>query len=179
MAYQDEDAKARHYQLLRRRGVSEKDALRLATGYLFGQGLQTDTTFMAGRDDGCVDDFKRRVAYSAARKAGVNPTGKTFHPGLCAQGKPNDPEAWISHDNARADIKRRCEALNYAAEGDINVKQRQPETDPNEGPYRVSDKIVQREVNEIVAKEHGGEALPPKKMADLVEATSERMSGNQ
>jgi putative FmdB family regulatory protein len=154
--------------------------------HVFGvPGIVTDTTFSAGRaasglaDDGLGDDdFKRRFAYAAARRAGVSPSGKSFCPGLCAPGKPYDPEAWVSHASARSDIKKRCRELNYAADGDVTVAQREPETDPNEGPYRVADKIVQKKVNEIVAKEHGGK-VTKKKRADLVEATSERMSGNQ
>jgi len=165
--------------------TEDADRLRCATcegrmKRVFGvPAIVTDTTFSAGRDDGIGDDdFKRRFAHAAARRAGVNPNGKTYYPGLCAPGKPYDPQAWVSHDSARGEISKRCKELNYAAEGDITVAQREPETDPNEGPYKVADKIVQREVNEIVAKEHGGD-VTPKKRADLVEATSERMSGNQ
>lgn len=148
--------------------------------HIFGvPGIVTETTFTRGKGDGFGDDeFKRRFAYAAARKAGVNPNGKAYYPGLCPPGEPYSPKAWISHDNARGDIARRCEELNYAAEGDINVKQREPETDPTEGPYRVADKIVNAKVDEIVATEHDGHITPDKR-ADLVEATAERLAGNQ
>jgi len=173
------DAKTRHYRLLRRRGVSEENARRLATGYMIGIGLQTDTAFNAGRDDGFGDDdFKRKIARQRAHAAGVSTSGKTYYPGLCAPRTPYDPKAWISHDNSRAEIKRRCEELNYAAEGGVTVKQREPETDPFEGPYRVADKLVQREVNAVVEREHDGQ-ITPEKRADLVEATAERLAGNQ
>lgn len=148
--------------------------------HVFGvPGIVTETTFVRGMDDGLGDDdFKRRFARAEARKAGVNPNGKIRFPGLCAPGKPYDPKAWVSADNARAEVRKRCRELNYGCEGDVTVKQREPETDPTEGPYRVADKLVQKKVDQIVEKEHGG-TLAPKKRADLVEATRERMAGNQ
>jgi len=164
-----------------------KDATRLRCAkcegrmqHVFGvPGIVTDTTFVRGKGDGLGDDeFKRRFAYAAARQAGVNPNGKTFYPGLCEQGKPYDPKAWIPEDGARGGIRKRCEELNYACEGDITVKQREPETDPHEGPYRVDDRLVQKEVDQIVETEREGHITPDKR-ADLVEATAERMAGNQ
>lgn len=140
----------------------------------------TDTTFTRTMDDGFGNDqIRRRMAYAAARRAGVNPNGKIYCPGLCRRGRPFDPGAWVSASHARAEIRRRCEQLNYACEGDITVKQRPSERPaPDEAPYRVADEIVQKEVAEIVQREHGGK-LTPKKRQKLVEETSERLSGAQ
>lgn len=149
--------------------------------HVFGvPAIKTPSMFYGGRrDDGFGnDDFRRRIAYARARAAGVNPTGKIYCPGLARPKCPNDPMAWVSQMDAEAEIRRRCRELNYGAEGDIEVKQREPEADPLEKPYRVADDILEREVSEIVAKEHGGK-IGRKKRADLVEATAERLSGNQ
>ena len=142
--------------------------------------LKTNTEFLAGWSDGWDDrpDPKRTHAQRVARAAGVNPTGKTFCPGLGAPGVRNDPQAWVPHDDPKGYIKKRCEELNYACEGAVNVKQREPETDPADAPYCVAEDLVQEEVDRIVGVEHEGPGDAPKR-ADLVEATHERLAGNQ
>lgn len=140
--------------------------------------IRTETTFMNGVEDTFVGDERHRGrAMAKARAAGVNPNGKTFFPQLCAPGVVDDPRAWVSDANAQGEIRKRCEDLNYAADGDVTVKQREPATDPFEGRYRVADHIVQERVDAIVEREHGG-TVSKKKRADLVEATAERLSGN-
>lgn len=142
--------------------------------------LDTTNEFVAGWGDGFGDrpNFQREQAQQAARAAGVNPTGKTYCPGLAAPGKPNDPAAWVPHDDAKGYVKRRCQELNYACEGGVDVQQREPETDPHAGPYRVADDLVDREVDRIVEVEHEGK-IEPVKRAKLTEATQERLAGNQ
>ncbi|MFQ5492317.1 MAG: hypothetical protein ACE5GE_16525, partial [Phycisphaerae bacterium] len=88
------------------------------------------------------------------------------------------PKAWVSASNARAEIRKRCEELNYGCEGDVTVKQREPERDPDEGPYTVAPDIVQKKVDKIIETEYAG-CIGPKKKAELTEATAERLAGNQ
>ena len=142
--------------------------------------LHTNTGFVAGWGDGFDDrpNPARDEAQQAARAGGVNPTGKTFCPGLGAPGVRNDPKAWVPHDDPKDYIKKRCEELNYTCEGLVNVEQREPETDPTEGPYCVAESLVQEEVDRIVEGEHEGHIDAPKR-ADLVEATHERLAGAQ
>jgi putative FmdB family regulatory protein len=141
--------------------------------------LSTDTTFVRNWGDGFADreSMQRNRTKAAAKAAGLNPVGHTYCPGLCAPGTPKDPKAWVPHDNARGYIKKRCEELNYSCE-EFGIESRQPETDPLEGPYTVAPDIVNREVERIVETEHEGH-IAPEKLPDLVEATTERLSGNQ
>ena len=151
--------------------------------YVFGvPAIVTESTFIAPLGDGFGDTpgarKHRRRALAKAKAAGVSTAGKVYFPQLCRPGVPCDPMAWIPAANARAEIRKRCEQMNYAAEGDISVKQREPLVDPFEGPYKVDDKIVEKEVDKIVAKEYG-DKVSEKKRQELIEATSERLSGNQ
>ena len=57
------------------------------------------------------------------------------------------------------------------------VTSREPERDPLEGPYRVADDIVEREVDQLVDRDHGG-TVPARKRADMAEAVTERLAGN-
>ena len=173
----NDDARLRHYRLLLRRGVPVRHARRLATGYLIGIGLATNTTFVANWGDG-FDDLPnpgRDQAQRVARRAGVNPTGKTYCPGLAAPGVSNDPKAWVPHDDAKGYVAKRCRELNYACP-EFGIKSREPETD-SEQPYRTAPELVNREVDRLVERDHGGK-LQPAKRAELFEATQERLSGN-
>jgi len=143
--------------------------------------LHTDTSFVAnwgdGFGEGDAESLRRRRAYANAHRHGISPSGATYCPGLCAPGVPNDPKAWVPHDNAKAYIKKRCEELNYACEGAVTVKQREPDSDPFDRSYQVAPDIVKREVDRIVDRDHGGK-IDGKKKAELTEATAERLKGN-
>jgi putative FmdB family regulatory protein len=141
--------------------------------------LHTDTTFAAGWGDGFQNEnsLHRKRAMAAARAAGVSTSGKTYCPSLCEKGKPKDPKAWVPHHDAKEYIRKRCRELNKGCE-DLGVKQREPETDPHEGPYTVAPDIVEREVERVVENDYEGN-IAPEKLPDLVEATQERLSGNQ
>ena len=140
--------------------------------------VRTESTFTQGIQDVFgPNDRWRRQAMAKARAAGISTAGKRFYPQLCRRGVLNDPQAWISDDNARGDITRRCEAMNMGAEGDINVKQREPERDPTEGPYRVADHIAQERADEVIEQEHGGK-VSKQKRAQMVGDMADRLSGN-
>lgn len=158
------DAKSRHLRMLLKRGVPLRHAMRLATGYLIGIGLSTDTTFLAGRGDGLPGG--RRGNAKAIRKARQQGVSGGFYSEQLGQ--------WIT---SKEDVKRICQEKGHGCSGLVNVPIREPETDPHDKPYKVADDVVQREVARVVEKEHDGK-ISKKKRADLTEATRERMTGN-
>lgn len=139
-------------------------------------GVQTDSTFMSGShvDDGWGNDnASRMAARAAARAAGVNPEGKKYLPGLAK--KRFDPAAWVS---GKGDVIRRCKEEGWGCNGSVSVAAPTlDEPNPLEKPYRVAPHLVEREVNRIVAERNGD--VTPRERAELVEATSTRMSGIQ
>jgi putative FmdB family regulatory protein len=141
--------------------------------------LATDTAFAAGWGDGFGEheSEKRKHAKAKAEAVGVSTAGKTYCPSLCRRGVRNDPGAWISHDDAKREIRKRCTDLNLNCE-EFGVTAREPESDPLEGPYTPAPDVVEREVERIVESEHEGR-IEPKKLADLAEATAEKLAGNQ
>jgi hypothetical protein len=126
---------------------------------------------MSGRlhqDEFDGNDKRRAVYESAARRAGVNPTGKKYLASLA--GFQRDPEAWVGGDD---DVKRVCKKRGWGCEGSITVVQPKVELlDP--GKYRAADSLVELEVNRIT----GGESVGAKERADLKEATATRLGGN-
>jgi hypothetical protein len=77
----------------------------------------TDKAFLQGRHSGAqFDGMKKSDAeyiLAQARKAGINPTGKTYQSGL---GKYNDPLAWVT---GVGDVKRACEAKAMECHGAV------------------------------------------------------------
>lgn len=131
--------------------------------------LNTDTTFMANRDDGLqCDKATRKRAYAKARAAGVNPTGKTYCPGLARLGVRHDPQAWI---NGKADVKRVCKSRGSSCTGSVNVKASATDVEPE--PYRVADDLVERQVNETI--EQNDLRPTPKQRTELTEAAHEKL----
>lgn len=148
--------------------------------YVFGVPavVGTDTSYVADVKTGLegMADFKRNQVLAAAKAAGIAPNAHTYCPSLCAPGKPLDPAAFVPHANAKAYIRERCEELNYACEGAVNVKQREPERDPTDKPYRPAPDVVAQEVDAIVEQEHGGQ-VTEKQYAEMTEAAAEKLSG--
>ncbi len=135
--------------------------------------VHTDATFMSNSHvmDGLPDPRSRKLALAKARAAGVNVQGKRFSPGMCRTGNALDSYAWVG---SRAEVKKKCEQQGWGCE-EFGVKQREREEAP--GPYQVADDIVQKEVTDIVAEQHGGHVTPQQRQ-DLVEATQTRLVGH-
>ena len=129
--------------------------------------LNTDTTFMANRDDGLqCDEATRKRAYAKARAAGVSPHGKTYCPGLAKER--HDPEAWVS---SKADVRRVCETRGYDCEGSVNVQAGAHDVQPE--PYRVADDIVEANVEKTCIE---NDLKPtPKQRQEMTEATHDRL----
>jgi len=166
-----------HYELCRSRGTSHKLAEMFA--FQEGPGLDTDTTFMAGRNEDPAGegwDHKTigEVYRQKARKAGVSPSGKTYLGTLARY--PGDPEAWVS---GKGDVKRVVERRGWNCDG--AVKHKSPDRPLQEdGPYRVNEKVLEREVKREARKifEETGHKLTPKERTELKETTRTRVQGN-
>jgi len=140
--------------------------------------LNTDTDFMAGAgvaSDGLPDQQSRKIAYAKAKKAGVNISGKRWHPGLCRRGVTFDPEAWYGD---RAEVIQKADRLGRCVEGSINHVSpiRDEHLAKAEAPYRPSASAVQPEVNREIQQEHGGRATREKRR-ELTEKYRDRYAG--
>lgn len=128
--------------------------------------ISTNKTFMANRDDGFgTDDWGRKRAYAKARAQGINPAGKVWIPQL---------NAWISD---KSDVKRICEEKNYNCDGLVTHRAHEPENPPEKKRYEVDDKVIQREVDEIIETQQPD--TTPREREKLVEETRTRMRGRQ
>jgi len=78
---------------------------------------------------------------------------------------------------SKADVRRYCEETGAGCE-DLGIPVRPPEEDPWNKPYRVADSIVEREVEKVVEKEHGGRVSAAKR-AELKESLAVELSGTQ
>jgi hypothetical protein len=110
---------------------------------------------------------RRGERFSAAKAAearamGINPTGKSWSPQL---------NQWIDGPD---DVKRICRANGYGCEGSVNVKFNPPE-EPDPGPYRVADDLVEQEVDERLMDE-GVTELPGREYDDLTEKVREEIT---
>lgn len=111
-----------HYRKMVADGVSPRAAEMFALQQ--PPGLRgTDRTLMQGRynneqlDQMPPDHAKRMV--EAARRAGINPTGKYYCTGLADKRGPADPEAWV---DSVADIKRVAMKRNLTVSGAVEHK---------------------------------------------------------
>ena len=123
--------------------------------------IQTNKTFMANRDDGFgTDELGRKMAYAKAKAQGVSTSGKFYNPQL---------QMWVE---SKDQIKKVCEERGLQCEGLVNVKGREPDTEPK--PYRIADDIVQREVERTI-RDSGETEIGPKEWTELTETTRERL----
>lgn len=139
--------------------------------------LRTTTRFMSGSGDGLPDDTSRRIAYAKARAAGVNISGKKFHPGLCPKGEPFSPKAWYGDES---EVRRKAAALGRGLEGAINAAAPIFDHDlaANEKPYRIATHLVREDVDREIAECHGGKVTPEKRR-EITERHRDKHSGNQ
>lgn len=128
--------------------------------------LDTDTTFMANRDDGFgSNELGRRQAYAKARREGASTSG-TYSPQL---------QAWI---DGKADVKRICEKKGWGCSGGVTVAVPPSECNPGDKPYQAADNLVCDEVDKIVRTQHGGRVTAQQRQ-DLTESASKRLSGRK
>lgn len=103
----------RHYEHLLRRGVPEVHARRLASGYLFGIGIRTATTFLAGQgtlldqfgdNEGGRDDLALRVRMAKDRYGYTPNPHDVYDP--CLAPAIGHPDGWIPHDDVSGHFRR-------------------------------------------------------------------------
>jgi hypothetical protein len=81
----------------------------------------SDRTYMEGRLnnqqlDRMPKDHAQRIV-AAARKAGINPSGKYYAAGLADKRGAADPMAWV---DSTADVRRVAQVRNLTVEGAVN-----------------------------------------------------------
>jgi len=104
------------------RRLSREDRLRLRSRIGIPAMLGSNKRFMADTPhyDAFGTKWRAEQAIEAARRAGVNPTGKKFITQLCRKGMPNDPEAWV---DSLDDVRRVCEKRGWGCDGAVKVSQ--------------------------------------------------------
>lgn len=123
-------ARGAFYCMMRMTGVSPRLAEMLAMQQ--GPGLDTDDTFFQGQKP-LYDQFGSQKHLDrhlkTASQHGFTPSvNATYFPNLARfQG---DPEAYVTRSQGRSYIRKLLEKRGWACEGGINVKGREPESDP-------------------------------------------------
>ena len=87
---------------------------------------------------------------------------------------PGDPEAKVS---SKSQIRRLAARKGLRVRGYVNCDHLEVKDPPKR--YEVAPDIVDREVETVVEREHGGIAPPKKKLQDIREAAAERLAGTQ
>jgi hypothetical protein len=139
--------------------------------------LKTTTRFMSGSNDGFGNDnFSRQIALARACIAGINVSGKKFHPGLCPKGDAFSPYAWYGDE---VEAKQKALALGRSVEGSINATApiRDEDLAAMERPYRVAPHVVADDVQHEIDTQHGGKATA-KKRRELTQKYQDKHSGN-
>ena len=77
---------------------------------------------------------------------------------------------------SRDDVKRFCQENGHGCEGCVEVKRREPESDPLDKPRYVNDTVAKRHADMIVDNEHGGQ-VTPKKYKDIVDRVKHEAVG--
>lgn len=125
-------------------------------------GLQTDDEFMAGRGT-LRDQLKDQTdeIVSAARRQGYEPSRNDVYLPSLAE-RPGDPQAFVRHDSARGEIRRRCERRGWACDGSVKVRGREAEPKKK----ALGDDIVSDAVRQLKMQDRKARKAPKK---DLIQ----------
>jgi hypothetical protein len=156
------------YEAMREAGQSHNMAEMLACRTL--PAAKTDTRFSArlGKSEQMPASYYRK-----AKAAGVSTLNKKYMSQLAEY--PGDPKAWVGGD-ARSEITRRCKEKGWGCEGAIEIPTPTHEI-PDDVPYRVADKVVEKAVMQRALIEPGAVSTP-EKLPRVREDTRERLTGN-
>tara|TARA_R110000824_G_scaffold6882_3_gene31606 strand:- start:12200 stop:12658 length:459 start_codon:yes stop_codon:yes gene_type:complete len=86
-----------------------------------------------------------------ARAKGYTPNYNDVYVGGLAK-YPGDPEAFISPSGGRGQIQQLCEKRGWECSGAVNVKHRQPETDPREKREKLGKDLTLRKMQQEIKK---------------------------
>lgn len=128
------------YEALRAKGESMRWALMVASRQAPGTS-NTDRNFLCDRHDNQHHRGANALYQRAAKRAGINTTGKIF---MSSLGKASDPRAWVS---GLDDVKAACKAKGKTCE---RLGVYQPEKPP-EPEVPLAEPIVRRRVKERLA----------------------------
>jgi len=119
----------------------------------------------------------RKYYQANAEKAGISTVGKRYMPQLVRPGMAGgiDPEAWVPEMEGAAYIKRVCRKRGWSSEGRVEVAGRECATPEKKTPYRPANDIVERCVNQQIAKEKL--VLTPSERRKLKADTSKVLAG--
>jgi hypothetical protein len=128
-------------------------------------GLNTDTTFAAGRGtlDKQFDDPKDlEEAVAAARAQGYNPKPTDIYCASVAD-KVGDREAWIPGGaDAKGHIRRVCEKRNIGCSGSLNIPQPEPRVDPDIARKKARERVLMKQAKKLQAMQQRQKAMVPK-----------------
>lgn len=131
------------YQAMIDAGTSPRLALMLAMQKFPGT-KGTDATFNKLQREQMTHDYTeddRERIVRIARRAGINPTGKTYNGQL---GRYNDPKAWVSDTH---DVRKTAQEKGLSLRGQVNV-----ENEPRPiTTKRLSDQLIAETEQEYLA----------------------------
>ncbi len=146
---------------------------------LHAPAIRTDCSFFKGGSESSLprNDQLRRMYYAAAEKAGISTSGKRYMPELVRPGMAGgiDPEAWVPEMEGASYIKRTLRKRGWSSEGRVEVQPPQREIVETKTPYRPANDIVERCVNQEIARE--GLALTPSERRHLKTETAKTLAG--
>lgn len=108
--------------------------------------IMTDDVFLSGvgtLDQQIKDPHHLNHIISNAKKNGYTPKPTDYYVASLAKF-PGDPAAFLNHGEARGKARKVLEQRGESAEGAVNVKGREPESDPHEPIHKLNPKIVDR-----------------------------------
>ena len=141
-------------------------------------GIQTDTNFFLGMDDGFKKNERLRRVYRAnARKAGINPEGKRYVGELARRPGGMDPAAWVPLNEGRTHCNNVIRKRGWSCEGRITVNPATYGVDTDDRPYKVADDIVELATRQDIERQ--GVKLTPKERRELKAANAVTLAGKQ
>lgn len=134
--------------------------------------IGSEERIFQGTDDGFgTNRIGRALAMEKAAEAGVSTAGAKYFPTLA--DRPGDPNAWCRD---KADIRKQALAIGADVDSPgFQVKSPLMEV-PDDKPYEVAADIVESEVADIIADDHGGEVTQDK-YRELKHTVKEKRSG--
>lgn len=158
-------------QYMRMRSNGESDRMASMISLAKCAGLDTDDVFFSGSKP-LYDQFEssrmlQRHLDVAKRFGFTPPANAVYFPNL-ARFK-GDPEAYVTRAQGRAYIRQLLERRGWSAEGGVNVKGREPESDPLalENCRPLGEDIIRSRMSEMVSND------PSLKTADRRELRSQ------
>lgn len=132
----------------------------------------TDDVFLAGLPtlDEQLDARMLKMFKEQAAKKGVALSGNEHYIPTMAKYF-GDPDAIVTHGQARGHIKKVCEKNDWNCDGAVSNEREGPQSDPDDDRVRLSKSIVNRKIQERMATDPEGTAKMDRRdlEADIIE----------